>query len=82
MFRLNILAVHSVVALLLQTCPRFVTLLANRTDVSEDYCLPQLAILRGRNTDALSSVRTAVLQQNLLAKSLDKQFEITYSTIC
>ena len=41
----------------------------------------KLAMLRDRDTEALCSpVRTAVLQQNVLAKSLDKQYEITYST--
>ena len=41
----------------------------------------KLAMLRDRDTEALCRpVRTAVLQQNVLAKSLDRQFEITYST--
>ena len=58
-----------------------VTLLAKRAYISEDYCW-KLAMLRERDTEALwSPVRTAVLQQNVLAKSLDnKRFEIEFNT--
>jgi hypothetical protein len=37
-------------------------------------------MLRDTDTEACIPVRTEVLQQNVLAKSLDKQFEITNTT--
>ena len=41
----------------------------------------KLAMFRDRDPEALCSpVCATVLQQKVLAKSLDRQFEITYST--
>jgi len=57
--------------------------LASKADIYLGILLlvRKLVMLRDRDTEALwSPVRTAVLQQNVLAKSLDKQFEITYNT--
>jgi hypothetical protein len=82
MFSLTTIPVHCCsIVTSLTSSPAPVTLLAKRTYVSEYYCWYVSCNLRDRNTEALwSPVRTAVLQQNVVAKSLDNQFEITYST--